>query len=150
MSLRSLVTRRNHDPFLSLNDEVNRMFNGFFGSGPTALLERDSFAPRINVTEGDKAITVSAELPGVNEGDFEVAIDDGVLTIKGEKKNVSEKKEENFYHSERVYGSFQRSVRLPSDVDGSKAKATYEQGVLRVELPRAEGSKRRTIAVKAK
>ena len=91
MSLRSLVTRRNHDPFLSLNDEVNRMFNGFFGSGPTALLERDSFAPRINVTEGDKAITVSAELPGVNEGDCEGAIDDGVLPINGEKKKVSEK-----------------------------------------------------------
>jgi len=148
MSIRSLASRRNRDPFLSLSGDFDQLFRGFLNGSRLEALERESFAPRTNVTEDEKILTVTVELPGVDEKDVELTLEDGVLTIQGEKKSEFRDEKESFYCSERVYGSFRRSLSLPADVDGDKARASYEKGVLTVTLPKSAKSRKKTIPFK--
>ena len=99
--------------------------------------------------EADKFV-VKAELPGMKEEDIDVSVIGDTLTVKGEKKTESEVKEEDYYRCERSYGSFYRSVPLPSTVDASKIKADFEDGVLEVTLPKTAEVKPKKIAVSAK
>lgn len=129
--------------------EMDRMFEDFFDRRfPTLprLLSRDErvgfLRPHVDVKETDKAVVISAELPGLNDQDVDVELRDGVLVIKGEKKVETEKDEDNFHLTERRYGSFQRSFRVPESVDDAKVQAAFENGVLTVTLPK------RTEAVK--
>lgn len=104
--------------------------------------------PSLDVKETDGKIVVTAELPGLTANDIDVSISDDLLTIKGEKKMEEEKKkEEGVYVSERYFGSFQRSIRLPAGVDSEKVKADFKNGVVRIEMPKTEKSKTRKIAV---
>lgn len=104
--------------------------------------------PSLDVKETDGKIVVTAELPGLTANDIDVSISDDLLTIKGEKKMEEEKKkEEGVYVSERYFGSFQRSIRLPAGVDSEKVKADFKNGVVRIEMPKTENSKTRKIAV---
>jgi HSP20 family protein len=89
------------------------------------------------------------EIPGIDPKEIEVLLEDGLLTIKGEKKLEKEAKEEQFYRMERSYGAFVRTVRLPAAVDGSKVTATFKNGLLMVMLPKALGAKANPIPVKA-
>ena len=107
-------------------------------------LRGDMIDVRFEVADSDDAIEVSAELPGVDQQDVDVTLAEGVLTIKGEKKSESEEKKD-YYRSERSYGSFSRSFRLPDSVDETKIKATFDNGVLAVTLP-----KRPEVKAKAK
>ena len=103
-------------------------------------------APRIDVKETDKEILIAAELPGTNEKDISLTLQNGVLTIQGEKKVEYDEEKENYHVMERSYGSFPRSLRLPDTVDEDKVEARFENGVLKVSLPkRAEalGAQRR-------
>ena len=107
--------------------------------------------PAVDIAETDKAYEITAELPGMDEKNIEVKFADGVLTIKGEKKEEKEEKKKDYYLSERSYGSFQRSFQVPDGVDTDKIEATFKKGVLTVTLPKsAEAQKAaKKIDVKA-
>jgi HSP20 family protein len=121
-----------------MRDEISRMFGSFDidrAKWPVMLGSREGhelIAPQFDVHESDRAITIEAELPGVNERDVEVTFANGILTIKGQKKAEREEKKKNYYVSERSFGSFERSVRLPSSVDDGNIAATFDKGVLTV------------------
>ena len=130
------LAERTSDPFGYLRNQINRVFDDFWGE--SWLAPRESFAgfwPQVDVTETDKEVKVCAEIPGADAKDIDVSVEDGTLTIKGEKKYEQEEKEKGQYRMERSYGSFERSIPLPTEVDESKAKAEFKKGVLRLTLP---------------
>lgn len=104
--------------------------------------------PALNVAEGEHSFTITAELPGVAKEDVSITIENGVLTIAGEKKREEEHKDKSWHRIERVYGSFQRSMTLPKGVDGDRADASFKDGVLTIELPKTEQAKPKTLKVK--
>ena len=131
------------DPFLTLHREMNRLFDDVFrGFGPNGrisnpLMEGQFAWPRIELSETDKAVTISAELPGLSENDVQVEITNGVLSIRGEKK--AEHSDQSKFVSERYYGSFERRISLEGIEEG-KATADFKSGVLTVTLPKSEQS----------
>jgi HSP20 family protein len=130
--------REAFDPFLTFHREMNRLFDDVFrGFGPLArpLMEGQFGWPRLEVSETEKAVTVSAELPGLTEKDVQVEMANGVLSIRGEKK--AERSDESKFVSERYYGSFERQIPLEG-VEEEKAKADFKNGVLTVTLPKSE------------
>ena len=135
------------DPFLSLHREMNRLFDDVFrgvglpaASGSQGQGDVGAFVnASMNVSETDKEIRITAELPGVTEQDIEVSLDDDVLTIRGEKKFERKDDKENFHFVERSYGTFQRSLRLPYAVESEQVQASFENGVLTVTVPKTDG-----------
>jgi HSP20 family protein len=115
-----------------------------------ATFEREYVAP-LEVYERDGHTVVRLEVPGMTEEDIDVSVTGGLLTIKGEKKQQEEIKEENYYYSERSFGSFLRTLSLPEDIDGSKLVATYDNGILELEIPNVgEQKKEHKVKVSAK
>lgn len=155
MNIKSLVrrnredlpaTRRPENDLFSLQRDVNRLFDEFFGDfglAPFRSLEErlPSFSPRVDVSETDAEVKVTAELPGLDEKDIEVTLEDEALTIKGEKKDEREEKTEQSYHIERTYGSFHRVIPLPAQVETGKVKAGFKKGVLTITLPKTAPQK---------
>lgn len=140
---RSMTKGDENSPILALHKEMNRLFDDFFeGFGPlTAPPGFESFGagvPSVDVSETDKEVCIEAELPGVDEKDLEVTLADGVLHIRGEKKFEKEEKEKSFHRVERAYGTFQRAIPLPAEVDESKVDAVFRKGVLHVTLPKTK------------
>jgi len=135
-------------PFLSLHREVNRLFDEAFRdfSAPS-LFGRMPVWPSVEITETDKELRVSAELPGLEEKDVEVLMEDGVLTLRGEKKSEVEDKARQF--SERFYGRFERRIPIAFEVEEDKVAAEFRNGVLTVTLPKSERAqaKARRIAI---
>lgn len=133
------------DPFYTLHREMNRLFDDVFrGFGPlgrvgSPLMEGQLGWPQIELSETDKTVTVSAELPGLSEKDVQVDIADGILSIRSEKK--AERSDESKFVSERYYGSFERQIPLEG-VEEDKAQADFKNGVLTVTLPKSEQSTR--------
>jgi HSP20 family protein len=139
-------------PFREL-DELQRRFEDswpFWPSPGRFPFETGEWAPAIDMYEKDDKYMVKAELPGMKEEDVDVSVVGDRLTIKGEKKAETEIKEENYYRSERSYGSFFRSIDLPSDADPDKVEASYEDGVLEVAIPKTAGVKPKKVTVSAK
>ncbi|PSJ56257.1 Hsp20/alpha crystallin family protein [Pseudaminobacter soli (ex Li et al. 2025)] len=128
------------DPFLSLHRNVNRLFEEVFhGFDTPALFGRmtpSRFWPSVEFSETDKEIRVTAEVPGLEENDIEVLLEDGVLTLRGEKKSETEDKDRQF--SERYYGRFERRLAVGREVEEDKVAATFKNGVLTVTLPKTE------------
>jgi len=131
---------RSTDMFTSMRDEMDRMFERFEQGWPRwpALLGRtggsDLIVPELDVHDNGKQLMIEVDLPGVNEKDVSVTMSNGMLVIKGEKKSEFEEKKENYYLSERSYGSFERSLRLPETVDEDKVEARFEKGVLKLSI----------------
>lgn len=131
------------DPFMSLHREMNRLFDDAYRGTAPAVRGRlagqggEMIKARINVSETDKELRVSAELPGVKQEDINVSLDDEVLTIRGEKKVEETSDKENYHFMERSYGSFQRSLRLPFAVQADQVHADFKDGVLTVTLPKS-------------
>lgn len=134
------------DPF-GLRREIDRVFGEFFApvEGTTATL-----TPPMDISETKDAIIVKAELPGVEQKDIHVTLQDGVLTIKGEKVQEKEEKDVNYHKVERHYGSFLRTIALPSSIDQNKVKAGFKNGVLSITIGKKEESKPKTIHVEVK
>jgi HSP20 family protein len=128
---------------------MDRLFDRFFESRWADLPALGEWTPALDVTEGKDAVTVKAELPGVDSKEIAVSLEGDVLTIKGEKEQKKEEKDERRHRVERSWGAFMRSVRLPAPVDGSKVTATFKNGVIAITLPKAPGAKGTTISVKA-
>lgn len=144
-------TEMNGDPFSMLQHEMNRMLDVFHKDFFPWQNDLDGqWMPQVNVAETAKEFTVTAELPGVDEKDVDVSFSENVLTIKGEKKAEHEEKAQNYHRVERSYGSFVRSIAMPSSIDADAVEATYSKGVLTVKLPKtAEAQKDvKKIAVK--
>jgi HSP20 family protein len=106
------------------------------------------FAPAIDVHEGDKEYVVTAEVPGVARNEITVEVDEGMLTLRGEKKTEREEKKERRRWVERSYGAFSRSFRLPSDAQVDRIDASFKDGVLTIKIPKSEARKPRTVSVK--
>ena len=142
-------------PFREL-EEMERHFGEVFGRSLLPSIwrrlpvEQMAWAPVVDVFEKGDKFVVKAEVPGMKEDDIHVSVEGDMLTIRGEKKTESEIKEEDYYRSEHSYGSFFRSVALPSTIDASKIEAEYENGVLEVTLPKKPEVKPKKVAVKKK
>lgn len=141
---------RPRDIFSAMRDEMDRVFGRFERDWPlSSLFGRAGGAalvPELDVRESTDAITIEAELPGVEEKDVTVTLANGILTIKGEKKQEKEEKTESYHLTERSFGSFQRSLRLPDTVDDTKVEAKFDKGVLKVmaaKKPEAVKAERR-------
>lgn len=146
---------RPRDFFETMRDEMSRMFGSLdlrSHDWPSVMASRgeEILAPRLDVHEDEKAITIEAELPGVDEKDVSVTFANGVLTVKGEKKAEHEEKAKNYYVSERSYGSFERAIRLPETVDEANISAHIDKGVLKVSAAKRPGkpSSERKIEIK--
>lgn len=149
------ATHDERHPFLSLQNEVNRLFNNFWGSwdvmpGVNWLSARVGFSPRVNVGETAAAVVVTAELPGMDEKDVTVELQNGRLTLSGEKHEEHEEKKKDYTRLERSYGSFTRTIDLPAEIDEAKAAASFKKGVLTVTLPKTAAARaaRKRIEVK--
>jgi HSP20 family protein len=128
------------DPFVAFRREVDRMFDDFFDGfgrslGPLAGWQH-SFAPRVDMAETDEEVVITAEMPGLDEKDFEVSLKGDLLTLKGEKKAEHEQKNGDAYYMERRFGSFARSIRLPFEVKDENVEARYDKGILTVRVPK--------------
>ncbi len=129
-------------PFGSLQEEVNRLFDQFLTSWPTNYVtprynnEYASFYPKMDLREDDKYVSISADLPGMTDKDVEVMVSPGGITIRGERKEESNRKEGGYYMSERTFGQFERTFTLPNGLDIEKAHATFKNGALTVTVPK--------------
>jgi HSP20 family protein len=137
-------------PFRELEEWERRFEDLFARPGWRLPVEERGWMPAVDVFEKDDKFVVKAELPGMKQEDVDVSVVGDTLTIKGEKKTETEVKEDDYYRCERSYGSFYRSIPLPSTVDASKIEASYGDGVLEVTLPKAAEVKPKRIAVSAK
>jgi HSP20 family protein len=129
---------------------MDRLYEeGYPGPLTRALWDIPS-APGMDLYQTDEAVVIKMGLPGVEPGDIQVSVTDGVLTVRGEVKEEKEEKEKTYHLRERRFGSFSRSVKLPSNVNVDKSDAQFENGVLTLALPKAEEAKPKTITVKTK
>ncbi len=136
------------DPSVELEEVSNRL-NRIFGRSPTRtesgneMLTVADWVPSVDISEVDAAYLVKAEIPGVKKEDVKVTIQDGMLTIQGERRQEKEEKGKKFHRIERCYGSFMRSFRVPDDADESKVKAEFKDGMLNITLSKSEKTKPR-------
>jgi len=133
------------DRLTSLRDEMNRLFDFSWPSRDSGLLS--GWSPALDVFDDKDNFVVKVELPGMKKDEINLSLHDGVLSISGERKHEREAKDGGAFRSERYFGKFQRSVTLPTAVDPNKVTASYKDGVLTVELPKAEEAKPKQIAV---
>ncbi len=145
----TLLTR--WDPFrefATLQDRMNRLFRESYGpEGREEALTSTTFAPPVDVYEDEHSVSLKIEVPGIDDKDIDVRIENNVLTVHGERKFEKEEKEENFRRVERQYGSFTRTFSLPSTVDGERVSANYDKGILKITLPKKAEAKPKQIKV---
>ncbi len=165
MKIKDLVPLRNSrrgeirrigdtDSFKMMTEYMNRMFGDFMSMDKfPSLFETPvggMVSPKIDVSETEKEVLITAELPGMEEKEVELLLTPETLTIKGEKKIESEEKERDYYRSERVYGSFCRTIGLPSGIDKDKTAATFKKGVLKVTLPKTVQAQKEVVKLEIK
>jgi HSP20 family protein len=163
-STTSVAPKAGEWPFESLRREIDRLFDEFhpfgwrlpatrsaFGFDLPKLADAWTVAPPIDLVEKEKEYEITAELPGIDEKNVEIKLANNALTIKGEKKEEKEEKQNDYYLSERRYGSFQRSFALPDGIDSDKIEANFVKGVLTVRLPKTAEARQaeKKIEVKA-
>ena len=144
-----MTTLTRWEPFRGLNtlqDQVNRLLeDSIRGAGSNSSLA--AWAPAVDIYETESELVVTADLPGVNETDFDVRVENNMLTIRGERKLEKTVNEDNMLRVERAYGSFSRSFSLPNTVNTEAIKADYRDGVLTVKMPKREESKPKQVKV---
>jgi HSP20 family protein len=131
----------------SLQSEMNRLFDTFFGGNDTRGVRR--WVPAMDLVETDDHLVLRADLPGLDQDDVSIEIKDGVLTVSGQRQAEREEKAEGFHRVERAYGSFSRSLSLPQGVDPDKVAAEFDKGVLEVRIPKPEERKPHRVAIGA-
>lgn len=138
----SSLARESSNPIVELHRRMDELFNDFFEGFGLARWpfgekgERFALSPSVDVSETDDEITVSADLPGMDEKDIEVTLDNDVLVLRGEKKREHEEKKRNYHLVERSYGEFYRRIPLPAEIEADKVKARFSKGVLTVSIPK--------------
>jgi HSP20 family protein len=140
------------DPFrdlMSIQNEMNRLFGRTYG-GDVGESTRGAWTPALDVFENQEKFVITMELPGVSPDDVDISVEDSTLMVRGERRFYSEQQEESFLRIERRFGEFTRSLTLPSTADAESIQASFDQGVLTVEVPKREEAKPRKISIKAK
>jgi HSP20 family protein len=141
----TFLTRRDSS---TLQDRVNRILReSYRAESPDEALTTSNFAPPVDVYEDEHHITLKIEVPGIDEKDIDVSIENNTLTIRGQRSYEKDEKEENFHRVERMYGSFTRSFTLPNTVDLDQVSAHYDKGVLKVSLAKRAEAKPKQIKV---
>ncbi|KPJ74680.1 MAG: hypothetical protein AMJ54_16790 [Deltaproteobacteria bacterium SG8_13] len=140
------------DPFREMEDMFDRYSRAlsFPRRGSQEVMATGDWAPRVDIAETDREFTIKAEIPDVRKEDVKVTVDNGILTIKGERKQEKEEKNKKYHRVERWYGSFTRSFTLPDNVDESKITAAFKDGMLNLTIPKTEASKPKAIEVQVK
>jgi HSP20 family protein len=128
--------------------DLDKLFERFLEPAWGEAMPFGEWTPRLDVAETKDAVVVKAEIPGVDQQDIRVKLQDGVLTIEGEKRQEKEDKDEKRHRVERAYGAFMRAIQLPAAVEGEKVTAAFKDGLLTVTLPKAPGARGTTIPVK--
>ena len=148
---RNEIDRKNNDCW-GLQSDINRLFDAFMSPFDEAEFRSASNMPKLDIAELKDKYEVKAELPGIDEKDINLSVEDGLLKISGEKKSETENKEKGYYLKECSYGSFSRSVRLPDNIAEDKIAANFSKGVLTIDMPKKSDaiSKSRKIAISAK
>jgi len=135
--------------FDRIRKEMDRLWDSFLEGRPVRRVEDDrEWLPSVDVSETKNDLVIKAEMPGLDPKDIDISMNNGYLTIKGEKKLEKEEKEENYHLIERSYGSFTRSVRLPREVQSDKITASFKNGILKITLPKSEEAKKKEIKIK--
>jgi HSP20 family protein len=134
--------------FATLQDRINRVFRDSYAGGDRdEALTTSSFAPAVDVYEDEHKVVLKIEVPGIEEKDIDVRVENNTLTVHGERKIEKEEKEENYRRVERQYGSFTRTFTLPPTVDTENVSANYDKGVLNISLPKKAEAKPKQIKV---
>lgn len=155
---REVPARTDNDPVTALREEMDRLFDDFgrslapvwAGEGPAfggLGWPARAFSPSIEVEETESEVRVTAELPGLEEKDFELDLEGDLLVLRGEKRQASQDREGGWTRSERVYGRFERRLPLPCEVEAEQAKAEFRQGVLNVTLPKTREARERRVRI---
>ncbi len=134
--------------FERVRREMDRLWDSFLEGGLRKRGEESEWLPSLDVAETKNELVVKAEVPGMDPKDIDISLSDGVLTIKGEKRQEKEEKEADYHVIERSYGSFLRSVQLPKEVQSDKISASYRNGILRITLPKSEEAKKKEVKIK--
>jgi HSP20 family protein len=140
------------DPYreiASLQDRLNRAFGGYGARERDDEMQLSAWAPPVDIAEEKDRILITAELPGFKENEIEIQTENGMLTLRGERRFEKENEGKSYHRVERSYGQFVRSFSLPNNVDREKIQATFKDGLLQVELPKREDAKPRTIKISA-
>jgi HSP20 family protein len=139
------------DPFrdmVTLREKMNRLFeDSLANKGEDKDFMASNWAPAVDIYETGNELVLTAEVPGIEEKDIEIKIEDNTLTLKGERKFEKETKEENFHRIERSYGSFFRAFALPNSIDTDRIQAEYENGVLKIVMPKRQELKPKTVKI---
>jgi len=149
------ITRKENgekNPIFSLQKEINRMFDRFFDDFSLSSFEgrfQEDY-PKIDVTETGSTVQIVADLVGIERDDIEISISDNILTLRGEKENKFEEKNQNYYRRERSYGSFQREILLPTEVESDKADASLKNGILKILVPKKFDYQRKSKRIEIK
>ena len=149
------ITRRNpstQTQLTTVQDRLNQLFNQPFGplfrlAGLEPALTASSFVPPVDIYEDEHNIVLTAETPGITDKDLDITVENGVLTVSGERKMENEEKQDNFHRIERSYGRFTRSFTLPPTVDEDRVKAEFNNGVLKITLAKREEAKPKQIKI---
>jgi len=134
---------------VNVRDEMNRVFNEFFGRGASdeGTWSAGAWSPPVDIYETDQALVIKTELPGFSKDDISIELKENTLFIRGERKRQDEVNESNYHRMERVYGAFQRSFQLPTTVEQDKVQASYKDGILELHLPKVPAVQPKRIAV---
>ncbi len=141
------ITRRDQSRNLTLQDEVNRLFEDNFCRERSGHADLATWAPAVDIYETENELVVKADLPDLQDKDIDVRITNNTLTIRGERKFEKDVKEENFLRIERTYGAFMRSFSLPNTVSSENIRADYHNGVLTLHMAKREESKPKQIKI---
>jgi HSP20 family protein len=145
----ALIPRRHWRDMEVLRRGMDSLWDRFTGERPTEWL-RGEWVPSLDVSETKDKVVVKAEAPRIDPKEIAISLKSGILTLKGEKKQEREEKDESYHLIERSYGSFSRSVRLPAEVQEDQVKASYKDGILTITLPKTERAKERSIKIEVK
>jgi len=148
MAEKELTPWRPFGELSSLRREMDRLWENFFGERPLGRIWEREWAPSLDMSETKDNYVVKAEVPGIDAKHIDISLTGDVLSIRGEKKQEKEEKEEDFHLVERNYGSFSRSVRIPAEVESNKIKASYKNGILTITLPKSEKVKAKEVKIK--
>jgi HSP20 family protein len=132
--------------FTTLQNQLNRVFQDF-GRGNDELLTSGTFVPAVDIYEDQHSLNLKLEVPGIEQKDLDIQLENNTLTVRGERRFEEEEKEENFHRIERRYGSFARSFTLPNTVETDNVQATYENGILKIKLAKRAEAKPKQIKV---
>ena len=146
---RPFGTLMDRDPFRDIQNEMNRLFDRFLGR-PMATAtgaDRQAWAPVVDMYETNDDVVMKFELPGVREKDISLSITGDLLTVRGEREFSQQLGDHNYFNMERVYGKFERSIRLPVPVQADRVSATYRDGMLEVRLPKTEEVRPKEIKI---